>query len=245
MDLVKAFRSLLPSLTNLLFPSSCLLCKSPLQGRPEILFCSECLAGVQYMREPLCTRCGRPFITEQPEHLCSQCLNRPYYFDLARAIVFYEGPILEAVHQFKFRKKIILAEALGKIGAERMPFDPAAFDLLIPVPLHARRLRERGFNQALLLLKEWAGSERGRINFKSLVRTRWTEPQVGLNYRERQRNIKGAFAVPDPLTVRGRKILLCDDVFTTGATANECARVLKEAGAVEVSVLTLARAASQ
>ncbi|MFH1147386.1 MAG: ComF family protein [Pseudomonadota bacterium] len=240
------FRNLLSAFANLLFPSSCLLCRSSLPGRPNILFCGNCLAGMQFIRGPICSRCGRPFTADaQPEHLCSQCLSQPCHFDLARAIVLYDGPVLESIHQFKFRKKTVFAESLGRIGLGELPLNPAAFDLLIPVPLHIRRLRERGFNQALLLLWEWAGSEEARIDFRSLVRTKWTKPQVGLNFRERRRNIKGAFAVTVPSAVGGRKILLCDDVFTTGATANECARVLKEAGAAEVSVLTLARAASQ
>lgn len=198
--------------------------------------------GIKFIQNSICSICGRPFAaTEQPEHLCQTCLTRPYHFDGARAITLYDGPILKAIQQFKFGKKTIFAQTLGRLKTGPGPFNPAEFDLLIPVPLHVKRLRERGFNQALLLLREWAGKEKKKIDFTSLVRHRWTEAQTNLKHHQRLQNIKGAFTVKTAHKVRGKSVLLCDDVFTTGATVNECTRVLKEAGAKQVSVLTLAR----
>ncbi len=238
--------SLLSAIDQLIFPSSCLECGGALPGRPQILFCDNCMNAIKFIRSPICSVCGRPFAAEeQPEHLCHTCLTRPYHFDRARAITFYHGPILEAIHKFKFGKKLLFAQTLARLGIEERPYDLDGFDLFVPVPLHVRRLRERGFNQALLLLKEWAGKEKKKIDFTSLIRHRYTEPQTNLKHRERRKNIKGAFTVKRPEKIRDRSILLCDDVFTTGATVNECARVLKEAGAREVSVLTLARAVGQ
>lgn len=240
-------RLLLSAIGQLFFPSSCLLCSAPLPGRPEVLFCPKCMGGIKFIHSPICPVCGRPFAAEeQPEHLCHTCLSKPYHFDRARAVTFYDGPILEAIHRFKFGKKIIHARTLAGLKSEDRLFSLDKFDLFVPVPLHVKRLRQRGFNQALLLLREWAGEEKEeKIDFTTLVRHRWTEPQTNLKHHERRKNIKGAFAVKRPDKVHGKNILLCDDVFTTGATVNECARVLKEAGAREVSVLTLARAIAQ
>lgn len=238
-----AIKPLLSAIGQLIFPSSCLLCNVPLPGQPQILFCHNCMNDIRFIHSPVCSICGKPFASEeQPEHLCQRCLTRPYDFNSARAIAFYDGPILEAIHQFKFGRKIIFAHTLGRLKAANGPFNVDRFDLYIPVPLHVKRLRERGFNQALLLLKEWAGKEKKKIDFITLARHRWTEPQTNLKAHERQKNIKGAFGLKRPEKVQGKSVLLCDDVFTTGATVNECARVLKEAGAREVSVLTLARA---
>jgi ComF family protein len=205
------------------------------------------MGGIKFIHSPTCPACGRPFAAEgQPEHLCHACLNAPYHFAKARAVTFYDGSVLEAVHRFKFGKKIIYARTLAGLRTGDGLFNLDHFDLFVPVPLHVKRLRQRGFNQTLLLLREWAGEEKkDKIDFTTLVRYRWTEPQTNLKHHERRKNIKGAFAVKRPDKVRGKNILLCDDVFTTGATVNECARVLKEAGAREVSVLTLARATAQ
>jgi len=133
-----------------------------------------------------------------------------------------------------------LTEILGRLG-NRLKWEMPDFDYLIPVPLHPKRLRERGFNQALLLSKTMKGIPPKKIKPGILKRVRHTPPQVRLNPVERRRNVRGAFALKDPEGVRGKSILLVDDVFTTGATVNECARVLKKAGAGRVSVVTLAR----
>ena len=121
-------------------------------------------------------------------------------------------------------------------------WDGDAIDLLVPVPLHVKRLRERGFNQAHLLIRRWAKQEGIPFDGLTLSRSRWTAPQTGLSRSERRKNIKGAFSIRHPERIKGRKIVLVDDVYTTGATVNECARVLMKAGAEFVDVLTLARA---
>lgn len=237
-------KQLLQVLVHLIFPSSCLLCRKILPGQAEMLFCPECMKGVEFINGPGCQICGKPFVAQaQPEHRCTTCLRHPYYFDMARSVTFYDGPILEAIHNFKFGGKIIYAKTLAALISSLRPFNLDDFDLLIPVPLHTKRLRERGFNQSLLLLREWAGPHnKKKIAFTLLTRPKWTEPQTSFKHRDRWKNVKSVFLITNPEKVQGKSVLLCDDVFTTGATVNECARVLKQAGAAQVSVLTLARA---
>jgi ComF family protein len=154
--------------------------------------------------------------------------------------VVYLGQVTGAIHRFKYRKEYLLIETLGWLGNRREEEKPD-FDTLIPVPLHPKRLRERGFNQALLLSKTLRDIPSEKIKPRLLKRIRHTPPQIRLAPDERRQNVRGAFALDTPGVIRGKNILLVDDVFTTGATVNECARVLKSAGAGRVSVYTLAR----
>jgi ComF family protein len=144
-----------------------------------------------------------------------------------------------AVQALKYRRRRVVAQTLGALLAERYPYGDA---LLVPVPLHPRRLRERGFNQALLLARVLGRHRELAVAARALVRTRHTRAQPGLAAEERRRNLRDAFTVTSPATVRGRNIVLVDDVLTTGATADACARSLLAAGAVRVDVYTLGRA---
>jgi ComF family protein len=163
---------------------------------------------------------------------------------MARAFGYYEGPLREAIHRWKYEEKSSLTCFFGEKLAEGFhPYwNSKSFDLLIPVPLHLKRLRERGFNQALLLVKEL--SRRIRIPYsKRLLRKRIpTTPQIHLSGAEREKGLRGSFHVQGDKAIKGKSILLVDDVYTTGATVNECSRVLLNAGAARVDVLTLAHA---
>jgi ComF family protein len=164
---------------------------------------------------------------------------------MARSATLYEsgGTIREAVLLFKYGRRVSLARHLGRLMTEAAGelFDARRFDLLIPVPLHARRERERGFNQAALLARELGSAWRLRVGHRLVKRVRETGPQSG-GPEAREANVKGAFVVTQPDQVEGRRLLLIDDVFTSGSTANECTRALLTAGAAEVAVYTLARA---
>jgi ComF family protein len=151
---------------------------------------------------------------------------------------------MEAIHLLKYRKKTSLARPLSTLARETFFqfWDVDGIDLLVSVPLHVKRLRERGFNQAQLLIRRWAKQDGIPFDGLTLFRSRWTEPQTSLSRMERQKNIKGAFSVRHPEKIKGRRVLLVDDVYTTGATVNECARVLMKTSAEFVDVLTLARA---
>ena len=188
---------------------------------------------------------------EGEDHLCGDCLQQAPHFRQARAAGIYSGGLMALVHQLKYRGCLALIDPLALLLQEAFVrhWQPADIDLVLPVPLHAARLRRRGFNQVQLLTDAWACHQRtakccGPRFPKArriIVRSRATPPQTGLGKAERRRSIRGAFAVVESRAVAGRRILLVDDVYTTGATANEAARTLKRSGADWVDILTVAR----
>jgi ComF family protein len=230
----------LKAILDFFLPGFCLFCHAPLGLDSASLACPQCLEEIALIPQPFCSCCGAPFRGAVGlEHLCQDCLTDPPPFNRARAVAFYDGLVLQAIHRLKYQRQLIYAKFLGQIlaaaGAAELV---SAADLLVPVPLHPRRLRWRGFNQAILLARTFPDLPLG---LEVLVRRRPTLPQVKLSPRERQTNVKGAFTVPDPLAIKGRSILLVDDVYTTGATVKECARALRRAGAAKVEILTVAR----
>jgi len=230
------------ALLDLLLPSFCLACEKPLGSAPEFLFCPDCLKRLTFIHSPLCPCCGRVYLAAAGgDHLCGGCLAVPPHFTRARALFLYEEPLKEVIHRFKYQGKTACLPSFARF-AQNHPLlaDLEGVDWIVPVPLHPSRLRERGFNQALLLARAMFPKDH-RIIPDLLVRTRPTEPQTSFNGTARRANLKNAFAVVKPHRLAGKNILLIDDVFTTGTTVNECARVLKKAGAAEVMALTLAR----
>jgi ComF family protein len=163
---------------------------------------------------------------------------------MARALGHYEGPLQEAIHRWKYEGKIGLSPIFGKWMAERLSYywDPQCFDLILPVPLHQQRLRERGFNQALLLVRELSRRTSIPYRMKVIQKKRPTLPQVQLSRAEREKGVRKSFHVLSGEELEGKTILLVDDVYTTGATVNECSRVLLAAGAARIDVFTLSHA---
>jgi ComF family protein len=215
--------------------------------------CPACAAEIKPVRSPLCTRCGLMFRSrEGPDHTCGHCLASPPRFDMARSFGVYDGVLLTLIHRFKYSGKTGLADPLGRLLFDefRRRWPPGDIDLISPVPLHTRRFRRRGYNQAYLLIRRWphlaadAGMAPGAVVIvrEALARRRRTDHQVGMTREERDTNIRGAFSVDDPDRVAGRRVLLVDDVLTTGSTADECARTLLASGAARVDLLTLAQA---
>ena len=231
------------SFLDIIFPEQCLACGIGLKDRREISYCGACLQAVRLIREPFCTLCGKPFDRAAGvSHFCGHCLRKGWYFKQARAVVRYEPPVTEAVKAFKYRGKmhgLATFAALSQQFLQQQSLEEP--DLIVPVPLHPKRLRQRGFNQALLLSQKIFPSYRDRINSRVLERHHWIGPQTGLQGIERRRNVKNAFRVSRPEKVCDKKILLVDDVLTTGATVNECARTLMKSKAAEVNVFTFAR----
>ena len=194
---------------------------------------------------PLCPVCGVPFLTPGGiDHPCGPCILSPPRYGAARAALSFDGVTRDLIHRFKYDRKVHLARPLTLLTGEFLtPFvTSSAPELLLPVPLHRRRLRERGFNQAVLLGRPLAQFWGIPFVVDNLRRTRWTQPQVTLSAAQRELNVRGAFALADPAAVRGRRILLIDDVYTTGSTVEECSKVLRKGGAAEVYVITVARA---
>jgi ComF family protein len=226
------------------FPAKCPLCGlSPDLSTPDRP-CPACLSQIKFFSSPRCLHCGIGFpSSSEVDHLCAECLSEERHFNLARAVCGYEGVIMEAISRLKYGGLTRLAMPLGNLLAEYQDpdFELSENDLVIPVPLHTRRLQERGFNQSLLLARQVSRRRSIPLNFTALHRARQTQPQTQLSGAERRKNVRGAFEVRKREAVKGKRILLIDDVFTTGATVQECAYVLREAGASEVHVLTLAR----
>jgi ComF family protein len=175
------------------------------------------------------------------DHPCGVCLKEPPKFVKAAAPLLYEGVVEDAVKLFKYRKVRALKDFLGEFVASEAERSFQGATVAVAVPLHPKRLRYRGFNQALFLAESAARSLGIALNIDGLARVRHTRPQVDLGPEERLANVKGAFAVVRPEDFKGQAVLLVDDVYTTGATVKECARVLKKSGAKSVSVLTVAR----
>ncbi|MEA3436308.1 MAG: ComF family protein [Thermodesulfobacteriota bacterium] len=215
--------------------------------------CSACLERYAPVESPICIRCGIMFKSrEGDDHLCGDCIKEPKRFKIARAPGIYDRTLMKAIHCLKYSGKIQMARPFGMLlfAAFIRFWHIKNIDLIIPVPLHTKRLKERGFNQSYLLVRNWKqlaaklSIEMSNIAVERnvLVRSRWTEPQTGLGRKKRMKNIKNAFKVNDCSRVSGKRILLVDDVLTTGATVNECAKTLISDGAKRVDVLTLARA---
>jgi ComF family protein len=179
-----------------------------------------------------------------PAYLCGDCQLNPPPFEANRAIGYYQGILREIIHLFKYQGKVGLGKYLADLMNQAYPqkWPRESFDVIIPVPLHIKKLSEREFDQALILAKGISQLQGIPLIYGNLVRKRWTESQATLDKKGRWSNVKGAFSLRNPEAIKGQKILLVDDVYTTGATIKECAAVLKEAKAKEIYVYTLARA---
>ena len=244
--LLQMLGRILNSLLDIIAPHTCQIC-----GRiADNYLCQDCTQGINLINDGFCTVCGIPFISKASfSHVCGACIKKKPKFTSARSIGIYEGVLMDAVHKLKYNGKTSLAKPLGMIMAEKLSlafcrekhaFHPLA-SLIVPIPLHKKRLKERGFNQSLLLAREIAKRHNIKMDYLNFKRVRWTEPQINLKGDERLKNVRGAFLVKDAQVFKKMRILLIDDVYTTGATVMECSKVLKKAGAKDVYVLTLAR----
>ncbi len=231
-------------IADIVFPPQCISCAAILQPLTEKVFCSLCREKIKFLTGSLCPICGIMF-SDSPSasHLCGNCLEKRPYFSSARAVAGYETIMLNAIHQFKYGRDLSIGALLASFMAD-FSFPDLEFkdySLIIPVPLHIKKLRKRGFNQAIILADAIGKKWQIPINFSLLKRCKFTLSQTGLDKKERERNIKRAFEVRNKEKIVGRNIILVDDVYTTGATLNECAKILTKAGAQKVAVLTLAR----
>jgi ComF family protein len=238
-------------LVDWLYPPRCRACAGRIHGRDAEYFCAGCWAQIQLVSHPLCKICGRPYPDASGgDHTCGVCLERTPRFAAARAWACYPReeqaahPLRQVVQKYKYGRKVSLGKPLGRLmalGCEEFLGECRA-DLIVPVPLHAKRLRWRGFNQSLLLARQVSRAYGLPVDPFVLQRRKETAAQTQLPEDDRRRNVRGAFALHPDKSVKDRTILLIDDVYTSGATVNECSRTLKRAGAKEVYVLTLARA---
>lgn len=237
--------SLARHLLHAVLPVDCASCRVPLGDDPVPFFCNFCWRTIRPLAGPACPRCGRPFpsasaLRDSPTHRCSDCRHRRPSYTRAWSLYAYEGTLRDAICLYKYRGKVSLRDALVQLMLGHWPaLEPV--DVIIPVPLHPARLREREFNQVLLLADGLGRRVDAPIRPGLLVRSRETRPQAGLTRRQRRLGLRRCFTVHRPETIAGKRVLLIDDVFTTGTTVNECAKALRKAGSGDVYVVTLAR----
>lgn len=236
-------------LLDVIYPPRCVVCHAWMSSGA---LCELCVSGFVPLTPPFCSRCGVPTTAYDP--LCVPCSGGAEpSFDWSLAMGQYAGTLREAIHHLKYNGKTALAEPLGtrlarSLDASPSPLlidpssgEPRRIDLVIPIPLHAARLRQRGFNQAELIAGYVAKERNWQLDATNLRRVKRTRSQTALRIAERAANIRGAFAVRDPSRLTGRSVLLVDDVVTTTATTTEAARVLRDAGATRICVAALAR----
>src|SRR5207302_4555483 len=233
----------LEAAVSLLYPPVCTICGGNVRAGDYL--CNQCEAKVVRIVAPFCQKCSEPFegsITS--EFTCANCAHRTIYFDAAVSAYRGRGIVRQIIHEFKYGRQIHLRHLVGRwlnsaLDDERLR--QSHFDVIVPVPLHPTRQRERGFNQASLLA-ELLSAQTSSPARPFLERIRYTTTQTALDRSERMENLHNAFRLRKNADVRGLRVLLIDDVLTTGSTLSECARVLKRAGAISVHAATAARA---
>jgi ComF family protein len=218
---------------DLLFPRWCVGC-----GREGDFLCPSCLKSLPRIAPPLCPRCGLP---QSNDNLCPSCAGWQAEIDGIRSPFRFEGVIRQAIHELKYKNLRAIAGLFARLLNDYLTANPLPAEVLVAVPLHPKRLRERGYNQSQLLARELAKLSRLPLVDDCLIRERHSPPQARTaNVDERRTNVAHAFACRD-LRLKGKAVLLIDDVSTSGATLDGCARALKKAGATSVWGLVLAR----
>jgi ComF family protein len=234
-------------LLSALFPSRCILCRQTVRIaaiNPNIEVCRDCYKILPH-NDNSCARCALPLPVDVGNQTwCGRCIKKTPSYDYSGSVFRYEGDIINLIHQLKFGEKISHARSIGEVLLAF--FENALLakhglpDCIVPVPLHAKRLRERGYNQSIEIARVMAKSLKIPIAHDAVVKKHSTLAQSGLNASERKKNIKNAFSV---MNVEDYKhVLIIDDVVTTGSTVNEMAKILKKNGVERVGVLSIARA---
>jgi ComF family protein len=242
MKIADALRLTGEAFLNALYPPHCAKCLA--ETPSGVHLCVKCAAEAPRILAPFCHRCSQPFDGAiDGTFTCAQCGDRKLHFECAVAPYRSRGVVREFIHRFKYDRHFYLRRPLADWLAEALVDDRITsqpFDALVPVPLHSARYRERDFNQAEVLAKLLA-KRAGKPVWRALKRIRYTTTQTRLDRQERMENLRNAFRVRHASLVHSRHLILVDDVFTTGSTVEECARVLRLAGAASVRVVTVAR----
>jgi len=239
------FFGLLKGFKDLIYPNHCLVCKNRLETTGEQnLVCPGCWDKVEKNLPPFCASCGRHLDAKAiAKNTCASCGNEKFYFDRAFSPCAYTGTVKKLIHEFKYGGKDYLANPLGSIMNTfirdyNLPIQH--LDFIIPLPLHQSRQREREFNQAEILSRKVAEEFNKQLLTGALIRSKPTKTQTELTLEERRKNVAESFSVARPELIKDTNLLLIDDVLTTGATSNEAAKSLKQAGAKIVLLMTLA-----
>ena len=262
----RALTTMARAVGDTLWPPVCSVCPRSLPLNDDPLspagyFCAECLSEIEFMPPAVCPACARPLYDSARAHLCGDCLSRPPAFQAARSAAVYEGPVAYSISRLKYSGDLSQVAALTTLaqGVVRPPVGEAhdshngldlgenpdwGYDVIIPMPISVPRLRRRGFNQAAELARSLYRFRQALIDERLLQRkpeNRNSPGLAALTADERRRAIRGLFSVTAPLSIRGARVLLFDDVLTTGATAGEAAHEMMNAGAAGVELVTIAR----
>ncbi len=229
---------------HFIFPEACQICGAERASNAEGYVCRECWLQVRFIRAPFCQRCGLPYEGDlTTEFTCTNCNEMDLHFVSARSAVVARGLVLEVIHRFKYQRarwfEPFLADLLTREAKPELA--KAKWDFIAPVPLHSLKLRDREFNQAEALAQSLATATNIPLNKNLLRRIESTRTQTLLTREERAANVRRAFAVAEGVKLHGERIVLVDDVFTTGATTSACSQALRVAGAGDVCVWTVAR----
>ncbi|MGA7786017.1 MAG: ComF family protein, partial [Candidatus Acidiferrales bacterium] len=236
------------AVVSVVFPAPCRICAKVLDTASRVPVCAACLASFSLISPPWCTSCGRPVVSHQvadsPHFLCRLCRLETYGFGLARSFAYYDEPMVRAILLLKHDGITPLASWFADRLVEVAACDPEHFavDVVVPVPLHPARLRERGYNQAELIARPLARKLHLKLGPYLLARTKPRPDKLRLTQHERWDSVRGAYETRAGVRVDNLHVLLVDDVMTTGATLDACSRALRKAGAASVTALTVARA---
>ena len=235
------YKKVLRELVNAVLPPACPMCgrPAPFTGGSRADICPDCMRTVSYVSEPVCLKCGKPVESDEMEY-CSDCSKKKHIYDQACAVYEYSRSIKDSIYRFKYHNKreyarIYAKQIKDKCGGMISAWSP---DVLIPVPIHSSRLKERGFNQAQLIAEELEHLTGILTDCESLVRVVKTVPMKELDNVQRVKNLQNAFQA-DKKVVRYKKVLIVDDIYTTGATFDACAAALKQAGVQKVYGVSL------
>ncbi|MDH5611974.1 MAG: ComF family protein [Gammaproteobacteria bacterium] len=241
MDIQRFFYSVVHSGVQLLFPTRCLMCGRSGQGGADL--CEYCHQQLPF-NQTACSHCALPLPPGTSDNaVCGRCQKKPPYYNEAFSLFSYEQPVIWLIQQLKFNEKLVHARLLGQLLAASACIEHIGAGeevCILPVPLYKKRLRQRGFNQSIELARALSKKTGWPMDLQRVVRIRDTSAQTGLDAKARRKNIRGAFAVVEPLPQK--HVVIVDDVVTTGSTANELSRVLKKSGVKKITVLSLARA---
>lgn len=242
-------RRLLSGMMSLVYPPDiyCLACGRPVDPGHVYSLCEDCLNEITWADRKTCRVCGKPLESWYPAELCSECLVSPRAFERGVICFLYKGGARSMMKDLKYHGRKYNARIFGQILADKILYEGLDFDLCVPVPMYEKKERTRGYNQAELIAKYAAEKLKKPLAPRALVRTRWTAPMNRLTSQERKRNLRDAFVVPPDQAwkIRGKTVLLVDDIYTTGVTMNTCAQELLKAGAAHIYAAAMASGRNQ
>ncbi len=233
------FKILLAKFLNVLYPPKCISCNRNVDDIH--VFCQRCWARIEFISSPSCKKCCIPLPTDYLGEKCGKCIEFNPIFDKCISIFRYDNFTKKLIHDFKFNDKSHYGKSFAKLiirKAGRLIYEA---DLILAVPMHKINLRLRKYNHALLIVKNICKLSDKPFNVDLLVKSKQSPSQIGLSRSERMRNLDNTFSITKSSLIKGKVIVLVDDVMTTGATANECAKTLRKAGAKRVNIVTVAR----